>query len=165
VTEGKSDFMPSQLPERRLLFRALSGRRSGASKLPPHPKRKHSSGRRDQRRAHDALTAPQLVACADCGARIPACTLCPQCGCDNGRKGFEPKKAEKKKRRLVVLKSRASGIFIFTQPSGGDDGRSRMRGLSTVRNIIASRSTDKNNRHRAVRQEGDQARCEAQGRP
>ncbi len=67
--------------------------------MPPHPKRKHSSGRRDRRRAHDGMLPPNLVGCANCSAQIPAYTVCPQCGYYNGRKVLEPKKkkAEKKK--------------------------------------------------------------------
>lgn len=30
--------------------------------MPPLPKRRHSPGRRDRRRAHDALKEPNLVA-------------------------------------------------------------------------------------------------------
>jgi large subunit ribosomal protein L32 len=53
--------------------------------MPPHPKRKHSSGRRDRRRAHDALTADNLVACSNCGEmRLPH-TVCPNCGHYKGR--------------------------------------------------------------------------------
>ncbi|MEY4222841.1 MAG: Ribosomal L32p protein family, partial [Chloroflexota bacterium] len=29
--------------------------------MTPLPKRRHSTGRRDRRRAHDALTAPHLI--------------------------------------------------------------------------------------------------------
>ena len=48
--------------------------------MPPHPKRKHTSGRRDRRRAHDALEAQNLVACSNCGEmRLPH-TVCPSCG-------------------------------------------------------------------------------------
>jgi large subunit ribosomal protein L32 len=53
--------------------------------MPPHPKRKHSSGRRDRRRAHDALTATSLVQCSNCGEmRLPH-TVCPSCGHYKGR--------------------------------------------------------------------------------
>ena len=34
--------------------------------MTPHPKRKHSKGRRDRRRTHDALTLPHLIACPNC---------------------------------------------------------------------------------------------------
>jgi large subunit ribosomal protein L32 len=35
--------------------------------MTPQPKRKHSSGRRDRRRAHDALANTNLVVCSNCG--------------------------------------------------------------------------------------------------
>ena len=65
--------------------------------MPPHPKRKHSSGRRDRRRAHDALQPPSLVNCANCGAQITAYTVCMQCGYYDGRKVLEPKKKKTEK--------------------------------------------------------------------
>jgi len=34
--------------------------------MTPLPKRKHSKGRRDRRRAHDALQARNTMACANC---------------------------------------------------------------------------------------------------
>ena len=44
------------------------------------PKRKTSSTRRDKRRAHDALTAPNLSSCPHCGeARMPH-RVCVSCG-------------------------------------------------------------------------------------
>jgi large subunit ribosomal protein L32 len=64
--------------------------------MPPQPKRKHSSGRRDRRRAHDGLDPASPVSCANCGASIPAYTVCPKCGYYDGRKVFEPKKKVKK---------------------------------------------------------------------
>lgn len=50
------------------------------------PKRKISKSRRDRRRAHDALKAPQLVACDNCGERKLPHILCPSCGHYRGRK-------------------------------------------------------------------------------
>lgn len=48
----------------------------------PNPKRRHSSARRDKRRAHWKLTGPTLVKCSN-----PACDgvhmphhVCPTCG-------------------------------------------------------------------------------------
>lgn len=59
--------------------------------MTPHPKRKHSKGRRDRRRAHDSLLVPNLVACSNCGAmRLPH-TVCPKCGHYQGREVFEVK--------------------------------------------------------------------------
>ena len=48
--------------------------------MTPHPKRKHSKGRRDRRRAGDALTAPTLVQCSNCGEMRMSHTVCPSCG-------------------------------------------------------------------------------------
>lgn len=63
----------------------------------PHPKRKHSKGRRDRRRAHDALNATNLVQCSQCGEmRLPH-TVCPKCGYYQGREIIAMSKEEKKK--------------------------------------------------------------------
>lgn len=63
----------------------------------PHPKRKHSKGRRDRRRAQDALTATNLVQCSQCGEmRLPH-TVCPKCGYYQGREIIAMGKEEKKK--------------------------------------------------------------------
>jgi large subunit ribosomal protein L32 len=64
--------------------------------MPPHPKRKHSKGRRDRRRAHDALIPRPLVACSNCGEMRPQHTVCPNCGYYDGREVVEVKKEEKK---------------------------------------------------------------------
>jgi large subunit ribosomal protein L32 len=63
--------------------------------MPPHPKRKHSKGRRDRRRAHDALTAAQVVACSNCGEMRLAHTVCPKCGFYDGREVVAKKKEGK----------------------------------------------------------------------
>jgi large subunit ribosomal protein L32 len=53
--------------------------------MTPQPKRKVSPGRRDRRRAHDALKSPNLVPCSNCGEmRLPH-TVCPSCGFYKGR--------------------------------------------------------------------------------
>lgn len=51
----------------------------------PVPKKRTSSSRRDSRRAHDALTAPTLVACPQCKSMKPPHVVCPECGSYNGR--------------------------------------------------------------------------------
>ncbi len=52
----------------------------------PNPKRRHSKSRTRQRRAHDALTAPQTIQCSECNEpRLPH-RVCPKCGFYNGRK-------------------------------------------------------------------------------
>ena len=63
--------------------------------MPPHPKRKHSKGRRDRRRAHDALTPRPLVACRNCGEMRPPHTVCPNCGHYDGKEVIAIKKDEK----------------------------------------------------------------------
>ena len=53
--------------------------------MTPLPKRKLSSGRRDRRRAHDALKARDVVTCPNCGEpRLPH-RVCPKCGFFQGR--------------------------------------------------------------------------------
>ena len=53
--------------------------------MTPLPKRKISKGRRDRRRAHDALKARNVVVCSNCGgSRLPH-TVCPNCGFYKGR--------------------------------------------------------------------------------
>lgn len=64
--------------------------------MPPHPKRKHSKGRRNRRRSHDALTRPHLVACSNCGEmRLPH-VVCPNCGYYDGREVVAKKEKPKK---------------------------------------------------------------------
>jgi len=53
--------------------------------MTPLPKRRVSSGRRDRRRAHDALKARNVVVCSNCGeTRLPH-RVCPNCGHYQGR--------------------------------------------------------------------------------
>lgn len=51
----------------------------------PLPKRKISKGRRDRRRAHDAIGIPHLVACMQCGNKTLPHRVCPNCGTYMGR--------------------------------------------------------------------------------
>ncbi len=63
----------------------------------PLPKRKISKGRRDRRRAHDALKAVNLVQCSNCGEmRLPH-TVCPSCGYYQGREVIEHEKEKENK--------------------------------------------------------------------
>lgn len=57
----------------------------------PLPKRKISYGRRNRRRAHDALKPPELVLCPDCGAPALPHRVCPSCGIYRGRQVVEIK--------------------------------------------------------------------------
>ncbi len=53
--------------------------------MTPLPKRKSTSGRRDRRRAHDALKTRNSVNCPNCGEpRLPH-HVCPNCGYYQGR--------------------------------------------------------------------------------
>ncbi|MCW5873737.1 MAG: 50S ribosomal protein L32 [Anaerolineales bacterium] len=53
--------------------------------MTPLPKRKTSKGRRDRRRAHDALQARNTVTCSNCGQmRLPH-QVCANCGYYKGR--------------------------------------------------------------------------------
>jgi large subunit ribosomal protein L32 len=53
--------------------------------MAPLPKRKISKGRRDRRRAHDALKTRNLTQCTNCGeSRLPH-HVCPHCGYYKGR--------------------------------------------------------------------------------
>lgn len=60
--------------------------------MTPHPKRKHSKGRRDRRRTHQLLQARTTVACSNCGNARLAHTVCPNCGHYKGREVFEVQK-------------------------------------------------------------------------
>jgi large subunit ribosomal protein L32 len=51
----------------------------------PNPKRRHSKSRTGMRRAHDALTPPQTVACKNCGEPVMPHRACPSCGQYKGR--------------------------------------------------------------------------------
>jgi len=63
--------------------------------MAPQPKRKHSKGRRNNRRAHDALQPRNLTNCSNCGSmRLPH-TVCSNCGYYGGREIIEVKKEKK----------------------------------------------------------------------
>ena len=63
--------------------------------MPPHPKRKHTSGRRDRRRSQDLLKVVNLVQCSNCGEmRLPH-HVCPNCGHYKGREVVEVKEEKK----------------------------------------------------------------------
>jgi large subunit ribosomal protein L32 len=66
-------------------------------RMVPLPKRKLSKGRRDRRRSQDAIQAPSLVQCSNCGEmRLPH-TVCPNCGHYQGREVISVAKETKKK--------------------------------------------------------------------
>lgn len=49
------------------------------------PKRRTSTTRRDKRRTHIALTAPNLDTCPQCGEKKLSHRACPACGSYKGR--------------------------------------------------------------------------------
>ncbi len=49
------------------------------------PKRRHSYSRTRKRRSHDALTAPNVVKCNECGEPKLPHRLCSGCGTYKGR--------------------------------------------------------------------------------
>lgn len=53
------------------------------------PKRRTSSTKRDKRRAHDALTPPNVIECQECGEATMLHRACPHCGMYRGRKIIE----------------------------------------------------------------------------
>lgn len=63
--------------------------------MTPHPKRKHSKGRRDRRRSQDALTAANLVTCSNCGNKRLPHVVCSNCGYFKGREVIQVKKEKK----------------------------------------------------------------------
>lgn len=53
------------------------------------PKRRTSKSRRNKRRTHQKVTAPNLTTCAKCGeAKLPH-HVCPNCGTYRGRRFLE----------------------------------------------------------------------------
>lgn len=53
------------------------------------PKRRTSVSKKNKRRAHDALVAPNPVACPDCGEPTQRHRVCAHCGTYRGRKVLE----------------------------------------------------------------------------
>jgi large subunit ribosomal protein L32 len=62
----------------------------------PHPKRKHSTGRRDRRRGQDTVSTLNLVQCSNCGEMRPPHTVCPNCGHYQGREVISMAKEKSK---------------------------------------------------------------------
>ena len=59
------------------------------------PKRRTSRSKRNMRRAnHDKVTAPNLIACANCGEPVVPHRACPSCGHYKGREVKAPPAAK-----------------------------------------------------------------------
>ncbi len=55
------------------------------------PKRRASKSRKGMRRSHQALKAPNLSVCPECGEMKRPHIVCPHCGKYNGRQVIEVK--------------------------------------------------------------------------
>ncbi len=60
--------------------------------MPPLPKRKISKGRKNRRRAHDAISPTPLITCTNCGEKHLPHRVCPNCGHYSGREVVEIEK-------------------------------------------------------------------------
>ena len=56
------------------------------------PKRKTSKSKRDKRKTHKKLSAPNLSICPDCGEAVLPHHACPSCGSYKGRSVITPDK-------------------------------------------------------------------------
>ena len=54
------------------------------------PKRKTSKSKRDKRRTHQKLSAPNLSTCPQCGEATLPHRACPECGYYKDRNVIEP---------------------------------------------------------------------------
>jgi large subunit ribosomal protein L32 len=54
------------------------------------PKHKTSKSRRDKRRTHKKVSAPNLSSCPQCGEAVLPHHACPSCGTYKGRAVTEP---------------------------------------------------------------------------
>jgi len=57
------------------------------------PKRRTSVTKRNKRRAHDALVAPHVMSCPQCGETTMRHRVCAHCGTYRGRQVIQPKEA------------------------------------------------------------------------
>jgi len=55
----------------------------------PNPKRRHSKRRKNNRRAHHAISAGNLAECPQCHAKKMPHQACPACGYYKGREVME----------------------------------------------------------------------------
>lgn len=56
-----------------------------------NPKHRTSKSKRDMRRSHDKLTAPNVSTCPQCGETKLPHHVCPNCGSYKGRTVIESK--------------------------------------------------------------------------
>lgn len=60
----------------------------------PLPKRRHSSARRDKRRANDFVALPAVSYCPNCNEPKAPHRVCPSCGYYKGREVIKTPQAE-----------------------------------------------------------------------
>jgi large subunit ribosomal protein L32 len=53
------------------------------------PKKRHTSGSRNQRRMHLFLKQPNLIVCAKCGKPVKSHIACPACGFYKGKEAID----------------------------------------------------------------------------
>ena len=53
------------------------------------PKKRHTSGSRNQRRMHLFLKQPNLTTCAKCGKPVKSHIACPACGFYKGKEAID----------------------------------------------------------------------------
>lgn len=54
-----------------------------------HPKRKQSKSRRDKRRTHYKITAPNVVNCTNCSSPVLWHRVCGECGYYRGKPAIQ----------------------------------------------------------------------------
>jgi large subunit ribosomal protein L32 len=75
--------------------RAGTGREAKGIVVMPNPKRRHSTRRTANRRAHDFLTASGVSECPNCHEKKLPHHACPKCGTYKGRQVLDTKEAAK----------------------------------------------------------------------
>ena len=101
------------------------------------PKKKTSRARRNQRRAHDAISAPGLVACPNCGEPHVPHRVCRECGYKLTREdeeAFESPDVDSTRDKILDLAIEASPM---EKPSytGEDDGFDVMARLTATETL------------------------------
>jgi large subunit ribosomal protein L32 len=86
-------FGPIQRTEKGKIAGA-AGETKGIAEM-PNPKRRHSTRRTANRRAHDFLTASGLSECPNCHEKKLPHRACPKCGAYKGRAVLDVKEAAK----------------------------------------------------------------------
>lgn len=76
-------------------FQVPAGEDTKGISTMPNPKRRHSTRRTANRRAHDFLTATGLSECPNCHEKKLPHRACPKCGAYKGRAVLDIKEAAK----------------------------------------------------------------------